>query len=153
MQVPDGHREVLRVVKVVRGRLTRLKRPHHLLDLIFRLVPVHHVLLSNKKPRRTEISIRLGKILLWTRVYLAVWFARTVSRDLYRAAAFLCMTPFCTDLSITEITSGRTLCTSSLLPESSVARSFLIYVLTLDLWLRLITRRFSFCRTRFSADL
>jgi len=99
------------------------------------------------------MSIRLGKIFVVDLVYLAAWFARTVSRDLYLAAAFLCMTPFCTDLSITDMTSGSTLCTSSLVPESSAVRIFLIYVLTFDRWPRLITRLFSLCRTRFSADL
>jgi hypothetical protein len=38
---------------------------------------------TNKKPRRTEISIRLGKIFNLARGYLAAaWLARTVSRDL-----------------------------------------------------------------------
>jgi hypothetical protein len=35
MHVPDGHREVLRVMEVIRAGLTRLKAAHDILDLVF----------------------------------------------------------------------------------------------------------------------
>jgi hypothetical protein len=35
MQVPDGHREVLRMFKVISAGFTRLKSPHHILNLVF----------------------------------------------------------------------------------------------------------------------
>src|ERR1700752_5054347 len=85
--------------------------------------------------------------------YLLAWLARTVNLDLYRAAAFACSTPFCTDLSMTEITSGNIWSISCFEPESSAPRNFLVKPRTLVRLLRLIARRFSFCRTRFSADL
>jgi hypothetical protein len=149
LQVPHGDRYMLAMSERCLVGFTRLEFAYDVMNLT--LGTKHRILLSPIKNEADRISIRLVEInCLYA--YL-LWFARTVSRDLYRAAAFACSTPFWTALSITEIVSGNVAVTSCFDPESSALRNFLIYVLTLVRLLRLIARRFSLCRTLFSADL
>src|SRR6266404_3915157 len=87
------------------------------------------------------------------RCYLAAAaFTRAVNRDLYRAAAFLCSTPFCTALSMVEIVSGK-ISLACFASPSRALRRFLSEVLKRLRLPRLSLRRRSLCRILFSADL
>jgi hypothetical protein len=55
---------MISMLEVIRIGFARLKVAHNVFDLVFRLVATHLTrLLLNKKPRRIEMSIRLGKFL------------------------------------------------------------------------------------------
>src|SRR6185295_3777433 len=85
--------------------------------------------------------------------FAAAWVARTVRRDLCRAAALRCSTPFCTALSISETVFGSKAPALPASPLFKALRRFLTDVRNLARLERLIRRRRSFWRTRFSADL
>src|SRR5256885_17237200 len=88
------------------------------------------------------------------RAYLALaWVTRAVKRDLCRAAALRCSAPFFTALSISETVAGSNDLDSFASPPSSALRNFLIEVRNFVRLFRLIRRRRSLWRTRFSADL
>src|SRR6266478_1004940 len=88
------------------------------------------------------------------RAYLALaWVTRAVKRDLCRAAALRCSAPFLTALSISETVVGSSELAACPSPPSRALRSFLIEVRNFVRLFRLIRRRRSLWRTRFSADL
>src|SRR6266478_5984798 len=84
--------------------------------------------------------------------FAAAAFTRAVSRDLYRAAAFLCSTPFCPARSMVEIVSGK-ISLACFASPSRALRRFLSEVLKRLRLPRLSLRRRSLCRILFSADL
>src|SRR5260221_13938110 len=91
---------------------------------------------------------------LASRGYLALtWVTRAVKRDLCRAAALRCSAPFFTALSISETVVGSSELAACPSPLSRALRSFLIEVRSFVRLFRLIRRRRSLWRTRFSADL
>src|SRR5438552_16702614 len=85
--------------------------------------------------------------------FAAARFALTVRRDFWRAAALRCRTPFCTALSISETVFGSSAPTCLASLPFRALRRFLIEVRNFVRLERLIRRRRSLCRTRFSADL
>lgn len=84
--------------------------------------------------------------------FAATAFSRTDRRDLYLAAVFLWIVPFCIALSIKETVSRKLVSAAWRSPAAIDSRSPRNAVRSLDLFVRFTSVRFSVWRARFSAE-